>query len=252
MKFVITENETKEIKKLYGLIIEEPFDVLDSDSKIETILISLKNTANEIPNNWNHKEREEFIFNKLIELNFVENGDFISKNRKIIKELKSVYNSTSPVNFTTKKLNDVYGNININNVYVIREPFGSQASPDFLFITSKGVFGVEDKSSKTQKITFNTGTPGGNKFTMYYDRKDKTVYLISGKQWGWTQEIEDEFRQFTKQMRDYASNEFKKKFGDRLKNMEYYARPMLTDKNKVKDIVDKDENDVIEILRMML
>ena len=252
MKFVITENETKEIKKLYGLIIEEPSDVLDSDDKIKTILISLKNTANEIPNNWESKKREQFIFSKLIELSFVENGDFISKNRKIIKELKSVYNSTSPVNFTTKKLNDVYGNINTNNVYIIREPFGSQASPDFLFITPKGVFGVEDKSSKTQKITFNTGTPGGNKFTMYFDRKTKTIYLISGKQWGWNQEIEDEFKQFTKDIIKYASAEFDKKFGSRLKNMGYYARPMLTDKNKVKDIADKDENDVIEMLRNML
>ena len=87
---------------------------------------------------------------------------------------------------------------------------------------------------------------------MYYDRKSKTVYLVSGKQWGWTQEIEDEFKQFTKEIIAFASNEFNRRFGSRLKNMGYYARPMLTDKNKIKDIVDKDENDVIDMLRRML
>jgi hypothetical protein len=231
---------------------EQSFDFLNSDNRINLVLKTLKNTANEIQNNWNSKEREQFIFNELTQLSFVENGDFITDNSKIVKELKGVYNSKNPKSFTTEKLNDVYEDININNIYVIREPFGSKASPDFLFITSKGVFGVEDKSSKNQKITFNTGTPGGNKFTMYYDRKTKTIYLISGKQWGWGQEIEDEFKQFTKDIIKYASAEFENKFGSRLKNMGYYARPMLTDKNKVKDIVDKDENDVIEMLRRML
>lgn len=231
---------------------EQSFDLLNSDDKIKLVLTTLKNTANEIQNNWNSKDREQFIFNKLILLSFVENGDFITNYPKIIKELKSVYNSKNPKSFTTEILNDVYEDINTNNIYLIREPFGSKASPDFLFITSKGIFGVEDKSSKNQKITFNTGTPGGNKFTMYYDRKTRTIHLISGKQWGWSQEIEDEFKQFTKDIIKYASAEFDKKFGSRLKNMGYYARPMLTDKNKVKDIADKDENDVIEMLRNML
>jgi hypothetical protein len=231
---------------------EQSFDLLNPDDRITLVLTTLKNTANEIQNDWNSKDREEFIFNKITQLSFVKNGDFISKNKPIIKLIKSVYNSTNPKSFTTEKLNDVYEDINTNNIYVIREPFGNKASPDFLFITAKGIFGVEDKSSNSEKITFNTGTPGGNKFTMYYDRKSKTVYLISGKQWGWTQEIEDEFRQFTKDINNYASAEFNKKFGSRLKNMGYYARPMLTDKNKVKDIADKDENDVIEMLRNML
>jgi hypothetical protein len=224
---------------------------LTSDERVKLVLKTLKNTTNEIQNDWNSKKREEYIYKKLIDLNFVYDGEFIKKSNAI-KNLKQTYNSERPESFTSKTLQSFLNFTNPEFIYLISEPFGSKASPDFLFITPKGIFGVEDKSSNSEKITFNTGTPGGNKFTMYYDRKSKTVYLISGKQWGWTQEIENEFRQFTKEIRNYASNEFKKRFGERLKNMDYYARPMLTDKNKVKDIVDKDENDVIEILRKML
>jgi hypothetical protein len=108
--------------------------------------------------------------------------------------------------------------------------------------------GVEDKSSKGGKVSFNTGTPGGNKFIMYYDRKDKKIYLISGKQWGWEGDIEREYKEFTKEMINYAKNKFEEKFGNRLKNMTYYARPMLVDKNKIKDIWNKDEQDISDML----
>ena len=84
---------------------------------------------------------------------------------------------------------------------------------------------------------------------MYYDRKDKKIFLISGKQWGWENNIEREYKQFTKEMIDYAKNKFEERFGDRVKKMTYYARPMLVDKNKIKDIWNKDEEDVISMLR---
>jgi hypothetical protein len=146
-------------------------------------------------------------------------------------------------------LSEYFNDINVNSIYVLQEPFGSKLSPDFLFITSKGVVGVEDKSSKTGKVSFNTGTPGGNKFIMYYDRTLKKIYLITGKQWGWEDDIESEYKQFTKDMINYAKKEFEKKFGERIKNMEYYARPMLVDKNKINTICDKDEMDVVNMLR---
>ena len=47
----------------------------------------------------------------------------------------------------------------------------------------------------------------------------------------------------------YAKNKFEERFGNRVKNMSYYARPMLVDKNKVKDIWDKDEQAVMAMLR---
>ena len=72
---------------------------------------------------------------------------------------------------------------------------------------------------------------------------------MSGENWGWTKEIESEYRQFTKEMIIYAKNKFEEKFGNRVKNMSYYARPMLVDKNKVKDIWNKDEEEAMSMLK---
>ena len=215
-------------------------------------MTTLKNTVNEIPNDWNSKEREDYIFDVLSGLPFTENGQNISKQKLLIKSLKNAYNSQDPNSFTTETLSSMVNGIDNTKIYILHEPFGSKASPDFLFITNKGLFGVEDKSSKNQKVSFNTGTPGGNKFIMYYDKKDKTVYLISGSQWGWDQNIEKEFKKFTKDMINYAKDEFQRRFGDRISNMEYYARPMLVDKNKIKDIAHKDEEDVLNLLKKMI
>jgi hypothetical protein len=217
--------------------------------KMTGLVDALKNTVNNIGNNWTSKEREDYIFNQVISLDFINDGQFILKNKACVAKMKSVYNSSDPSKFTTATLSNYFDDININSVYFIKEPFGSKASPDFLIVSSNGILGIEDKSSKGGKVTFNTGTPGGNKFIMYYDRKDKKIFLISGKQWGWENNIEREYKQFTKEMIDYAKNKFEERFGDRVKKMTYYARPMLVDKNKIKDIWNKDEEDVISMLR---
>lgn len=216
------------------------------------LLNTLKNTINDVGNDWNSKERENFIYNKVISLNFVNDGEFISKNKICIKKLKSVYNSSDPSKFTTVTLSEYFNDIDINSIYFIKEPFGSKASPDFLIISKKGILGIEDKSSKGGKVSFNTGTPGGNKFIMYYDKKEKKIYLISGENWGWEENIEKEYKIFTKEMIEYAKSKFEERFGDRVKNMTYYARPMLVDKNKVKDIWNKDEESVLNMLRKYL
>lgn len=221
-------------------------------AKMRGFLDALKNTVNDIPNNWTSKEREDFIFNSVISLDFVNDGQFIISNKPCINKMKSVYNSSDPSRFNTTALSEYFDNIDVNSIYFLKEPFGSKASPDFLIVSSAGILGIEDKSSKGGKVSFNTGTPGGNKFIMYFNRKEKKIYLISGKQWGWQSEIENEYKQFTKEMIEYAKNKFQEKFGDRIKNMGYYARPMLVDKNKIKDIWDKDEKDVLDMLRKHL
>lgn len=220
--------------------------------KLTGLLDVLKNTINDIGNNWTSKEREDFIFNKVTSLSFINNGQFIVSNRPCITKMKSVYNSNDPSKFTTLTLSNYFDEIDVNSVYFIKEPFGSKASPDFLILSSKGILGIEDKSSKGGKVSFNTGTPGGNKFIMYFNRKEKKIYLVSGKQWGWEKEIEKQYKEFTKEMIEYAKNKFQEKFGDKIKNMGYYARPMLVDKNKIKDIWDRDEKDVLELLRKHL
>jgi hypothetical protein len=218
--------------------------------KMTSLIGMLKNTVNDIGNDWNSKEREDFIYNQVTSLGFIKKGDFILNNKSCVKELKSVYKSSDPSKFNTVKLSQYFNDIDVNSIYFMKEPFGSKASPDFLIISSNGILGIEDKSSKGGKVSFNTGTPGGNKFIMYYDKTDKKIYLISGKNWGWENSIDSEYEAFTKEIRNYAKNKFKERFGNRVnKNLEYYARPMLIDKNKIKDIWDKDEEAVMAMLR---
>ena len=209
---------------------------------------TLKHTVNEIPNDWTNKERENFIFQRILTLPFMLNGDFLKKDKGIIKQIKKVYKSSEPENFSINSISELTNRDYQDKILVISEPFGSKSSPDFLFITNKGTFGIEDKSSKTHKITFNTGTPGGNKFFMYYDKKDKKVYLITGERWGWNQEVEKKFNKVIKVVKSFAKEEFEKVLGDSIKNMEFFARQMLIDKNKVKNIVHENEEDVIMFL----
>jgi len=220
-----------------------------ASQKVLDFYNSLKNTVNDIENNWNSKEREKFIYDQVISLPFITDGEFIIRNKACISALKKIYNSPDPSEFTTLSLSRFFENIDVNSVYFIKEPFGSKASPDFLLISGNGILGIEDKSSKGGKVTFNTGTPGGNKFIMYYEKTDGKIYLMTGEDWGWKKEIESEYKQFTKEMIFYAKNKFEERFGNRVKNMSYYARPMLVDKNKVKDIWDKDEQAVMAMLR---
>lgn len=239
-----------EIKPLIKKAISQTIpDENVARQKMTELINTLKNTVNDIGNNWNSKEREEFIYNQVTSLGFINKGDFILKNKLCVSKLKSVYNSNDPSKFTTVTLSQYFGDIEVNSIYFIKEPFGSKASPDFLIISSNGILGIEDKSSKGGKVSFNTGTPGGNKFIMYYSKDDKKIYLVSGKQWGWEGNIEAEYKEFTKEMINYAKNKFEEKFGDRIKKMSYYARPMLVDSNKVKDIWDKDEEAVMDMLR---
>lgn len=224
----------------------------DSDSRMMSIITTLKGTINDIPNSWNSKKRESFIYDTLLGLPFLESGQDYLNNKSLKQKLKSTYFGNDPHLFTISDLESIDPEMDPSKIYVIHEPFGSKLSPDFLFITSRGLIGLEDKSSKNQKISFNTGTPGGNKVIMYYDRKNGTINLLTGKQWGWDESIENDFKKFTKDIKIYAKQEFERRFGDKIKNMEFYARPMLVDKNNVKDIVDKAEQDVVDLFRKLI
>lgn len=230
----------------------EELDIEQDKARVRELIARLKSTVEQTTNNWDSKDRETYIFNSLLGLDFMTDGNFIKNDKSLKSRLKTAYNSTSTSDFNTSTLLESNPELDPDKIYLIHEPFGSKASPDFLFITPVMIFGVEDKSSKNEKVSFNTGTPGGNKFIMYFDKKSKKVHLISGKQWNWDDQVEQEFRDFTQHVIDYAKKEFTKRFGNRIKNMEYYARPMLIDKNKIKDLVDKDEQDVVDILKKAL
>jgi hypothetical protein len=229
------------------------------NEKIKLLIKSLLEMVKGMSNDWKSKEREEYVYQKLLKLGFVDSMDFLTnetdakKKKFVIDRIKKVYQSNNPKTFSTLSLKQLYPeDINTEKIYVIREPFGSQASPDFLFVTKMGLFGIEDKQSKSGSIAWNTGTPGGNKFIMYFDSKEKKMHLITADKWGWTPEIEAEYVSWAKDVDNYAKKEFQKRFGDRIGKFSFKARKMLQDKNKVKDIADPESKDVIDFLTRFL
>lgn len=207
----------------------------------------LKNILIEDENNWNSKDREKFTMSRFLEIDWLNDGEFLKRDKNFIKNLKDSYFNYNHIGITTKHMEYDY--------YVIHEPFGSKSAPDYLFITPHGIFGIEDKSSKNGMISWNTGTPGENKIITYFDKTEKIVYLITSEEYGWGKEIALKYREFTKKIIAYADNEFKKEFAgynNVISKMGYYARPMLTDKNLVKNIYDPEEKNVDIILKRYL
>lgn len=64
--------------------------------KMTGLVDVLKNTVNNIGNNWTSKDREDYIFNQVISLDFINDGQFILKNKACVAKMKSVYNSSDP------------------------------------------------------------------------------------------------------------------------------------------------------------
>lgn len=64
--------------------------------KMTGLVDVLKNTVNNIGNNWTSKDREDYIFNQVISLDFINDGQFILNNKACVAKMKSVYNSSDP------------------------------------------------------------------------------------------------------------------------------------------------------------
>jgi len=225
--------------------------ITDSGSnyqKMTELMKVLKNTANDIQNDWKSKEREEFIYNQILSLEFIKGGDNIINNELCVGKIKEVYKSMNPEDFTTETLTEYFTDIDLNFIYLLKEPFGTQNSPDFLLILKNGILGIEDKSSNNHKISWNTGNPGGNKFIMYYDRKDRKVFLITKKQWNWEDNtIGKQYKELVKG-HDYRAERYKNSIAPKVKNTTLFFRAMLIDKNQVKDIWDENEQDVKDMI----
>jgi hypothetical protein len=100
MKFVITENETKEIKKLYGLIIEQFRDFEDYYNQnirnyTKNNIIKIQQTANDLINGLNSKDVRELrlkIKNKISRayINSPEETEIaiIQRARKILNDIE--------------------------------------------------------------------------------------------------------------------------------------------------------------------
>jgi hypothetical protein len=226
--------------------------------RIEAICKTLMNCKSAVSNEWKTTEREKFILTELKKLGFVKDGSETLKDPVIMKDLKKHYKSKNCNGFTTNNLKNIFPDISDDDVFIIYQPFGPQMSPDFLIITNKGIYGLEDKSSKNGKISWNTGTPAGNKIIMYFDKKEQMVFLITAKQWGWDSDRQEKEEKLTKELKDYTKAIHFEVFGEyptpssKAHPLERYARPMFIDPNQVKDICDPNGKDVIEVLLKVL
>ena len=202
----------------------------------------LKSIINDESNNWNSKEREKITFDRLIGLGWLHDGNFLTENKKFKDSLKKYYFSYDQKRVNTYGMEFDY--------YVIHEPFGN-SSPDFLFLTPCGFFGIEDKSGEKNIIEWNTGTPGENKIITFFDRVGKNVYLLHSDDYGWSKEISIKYSEFTQSVISFARDEFNRLFGDAsdiISKMTYYARPMLLDRNKISEIYNPSESNVDKLL----
>lgn len=218
---------------------------LDKTTKTDQVLSALKSISGNISNEWKAKEREQYIRSKLLQIEWLIDGDFLKEDSKFIKKIKEHY-----FNYDHESVNSTNFP---NDYYLIYEPFGGNSSPDFLFFTPKGIFSLEDKGSDNGHIYWNTGSPGENKIISFYHQKEEKMYLITTLEYGWTMEIQNEYREFTQHLIDYAREEYRKRFVDKnisdlIRNTKFYARPMLEDMNFVSEFCDPDEINVRLIL----
>lgn len=217
---------------------------ITNNQKTEEVKSVLKGVLNEQANTWNAKAREKLTFRKLLELEWLHDGTFVKSDKKFIDNLKSLYFSYQQTSFTTSSM--------VEDYYVVHEIFGPKQSPDYMFITPKGFFGIEDKSGKNGNIEWNTGSPGENKIITFFHKKEKTVHLISSYEYNWTIERQIKYKELKKDVIDYGYRKWAEMYPNSnekvLQKMIYYARPMLRDANKVVDLYDPEEKGVNKIL----
>jgi hypothetical protein len=215
-------------------------------SKITQIKQILNGVLTEQENNWDSKSRELFTMSELLKLEWLNDGVGFKDDKDFIANLKECFFNYRHKEITSSDLPHDY--------YVIHEAFGSQSSPDYLFITPNGIFGIEDKSSDNGQISWNTGTPGDDKIITYFDKKNKKVYLVTSYEYGWTKEIGIVYKNFTQSIIQFAKVGFKDLPNDIFKDecISFYARPMLNHNKKVKNIYDETEKNVDFILKTYL
>lgn len=208
--------------------------------KSEEIRLLLKDLINEFENTWGNKKREECTLEKLLGLEWMKDGSFYLKNEKDVKELKEIYFSYNHLSFTSERLGGGY--------YVIHEPFSSQSSPDFLFITPIGIIALEEKKNNRGTIEWNSGTPGEDKIITYFDNKSKKVYLFTSEEYKWTKEISEEYVLFKEERREIEKVAFQdrfSKYGKDFPKFEFYMRAHLIDKHDIiNEIYDPSETNV--------
>lgn len=140
-------------------------------NKTEQLIYQIRNFYSNHDNKFHTRDREGALFDEITQLDFIEDGNFLKKSIKLDfrNKLIEFCQNGNNKNFSLIDFLHKHPNVDLDKVYLIHEPFGSQMHTDFLFISIKGFLGWEDKKSSTKNgIVWNTGSMGKRKLISYY------------------------------------------------------------------------------------
>jgi len=187
------------IKKLYMIIFFIIFFSLfyikfNNMTKSERFFKILTNLFSYSENVWHETKREKDIETIILKSDpdLIVSGEIMNKffeskrklfvnarlnlKQKVVKGLNS--------EFTLLDLKEFFPNIDLNKIYFFPQPFGSQNSPDFLYISVKGFLSHEDKKNKKELIKWNTGWYGFNRLISFYNSTAQKNYLFTSLEYG--------------------------------------------------------------------
>ena len=133
------------------------------------------------------------------------------------------------LNLTKKKIrNCEYGNHKTATMCYVSQPCGSQSFPDFLVIDKFGdIYYVEAKSSKDDKITWNSGMPHEQAIYIFSSGEhDKQTAVMGSDLWT------PEEKKLQLKIRDLIEQTYKPQNKPE-HSVQYYGRHMHNDNKKV-------------------
>ncbi len=173
----------------------------------------------------------ENILNDVLGLPYITNGKR-RKHEKEIQELLKTHNfkqtTLDTFGLTKKEAKVATEALTGIPMTFVAEPCGTQSFPDFLVCDHDGeCYYIECKSSKKDKITWNSGAP-----------KDNAIYIFSSGEYDkqtfslgidlWTSEDKEKCLEARLKMKDICDKIFGKQDG-----VYVYPRPMNIDRNKI-------------------
>ena len=227
-------------------------------NKTEQLIKQIRNFHCTYDNKFHTKEREHELFDEIIKLDFIEDGNFLKKSIKLNFRTKLV-NFCKNGNNKNFSLNDFlhnHPNIDLDKIYLIHEPFGSQMPNDFLFVSSGGFLPMEDKKSKKDSIAWNTGSMGKRKLISYYNEISNESRLFTSLEYEFENDkTMDEIQELLEEYR-LAEKEFSSKWVPRFKEFgkkySISSRKDFKDNNKPSLLEDLQFKNVKKLINELL
>lgn len=171
------------------------------DNFIQIIKLNQLNESNNFKTQRHEKKFSQF---------FISNGfEQIDKTSDVAKKIKKIKSLTFDPEFSGQN-------------FFISQPFGSQKTPDFIFVVNGWVVWIELKRSKGKTISWNTGYPKDN-FLYIFDSEKLGRVIFFGQDHPIYGGKEKEYLEITNKIKLFS----KELFDDT--DFKHYFRKMLND-----------------------